>query len=65
MSASTTEPKPRLSGWCSGPNGCNSRADHAECQDRMNTGKLTWFCECTGERFGLASHTRPPENGDQ
>ena len=36
----------RLSGWCSGPNGCNSLADHTTCADRMARGLLTFGCGC-------------------
>lgn len=36
----------RLSGWCSGPTGCNSPTDHATCADRMARGLLTFACGC-------------------
>lgn len=39
----------KLSGWCSGPNGCDSQRAHGTCADRMKRGLLV--CECP-ERGG-------------
>jgi len=34
----------KLSGWCSGPNGCDSGRAHTTCADRIARGLLT--CDC-------------------
>lgn len=35
-----------VSGWCSGPNGCDSKRAHGTCEDRIKRGLLD-HCDCT------------------
>lgn len=44
---------PSVSGWCSGPNGCDSRRAHKICQGRLDA-ELLARCGCEGHEVVAA-----------